>query len=284
LRAQCMLEEVVWLRAEGKQFIDRKKSSEIRKQVLAQLLPTMPPTLQAIPFVYDQRERLIYAGALSEKQTDAFTFHFHHTTGIKLIPVTTATAAAKRHRVDVHEWSKTSFSPEVPDDEMEDTPGLDFLTWLWFASEARGGIFKSKEFGDVGVQLEGPLLFTRAGDGAHEISLRKGLPTVSAEAKTALLGGKKLRRVKLLIARPDEAWSCSFDTELFVFRALRLPEPKEVLEPVSRFQDRLLKLDTFRCVFMELFDRFLAERCDRKKWATIQKEIHQWAADRSTRR
>lgn len=283
LRAECMLEEVAWMRAEDKQFVDRKTRSEIRKQVLARLLPDMPPTLKGIPFVYDTRNRLIYAGALSEKQTDAFTFHFHNTTGIKLIPVVVATAAAERHKVDVREWTRTSFSPEVDDEEMEDTPGLDFLTWLWFASESRGGIFKSKEFGDVGVALEGPLLFTRAGAGAHEIALRKGLPTVSAEAKTALLSGKKLRRAKLLIARADEAWSCSFDTELFVFRALKLPEPKEVLEPVSRFQDRILKLDAFRCILLELFDRFVAERGDAGKWDAMQKEIHKWAADRSTR-
>jgi len=284
LRAECMLEEVAWMRAENKQFVDRKTRSEIRKQVLSRLLPDMPPTLKGIPFVYDSRARLVYAGALSEKQTDAFTFHFHHTTGIKLIPVVTSTAAAERHKIDVRDWTRTSFSPEVPDEEMEDTPGLDFLTWVWFVSEARGGIFKSKEFGDVGVALEGPLLVTRAGAGAHEITLRKGLPTVSAEAKTALLSGKKLRRAKLLIARADEAWTCSFDTELFVFRSLKLPEPKEVLEPASRFQDRMLKIDAFRCILMELFDRFLAERNDAKKWDAAQKEIHKWAADRSTRR
>ena len=284
LRAECMLEEVAWMRAENKPFVDRKTRSDIRKQVLARLLPDMPPTLKGIPFIYDARERLIYAGALSDKQTDAFTFHFHNTTGIKLIPVSVATAAAQRHQVDVRDWMRTSFSPEVPDSEMEDTPGLDFLTWLWFTSEARGGIFKSKEFGDVGVQLEGPLLFTRAGAGAHEIALRKGLPTVSAEAKTALLSGKKLRRAKLLIARTDEAWSCSFDTDLFVCRVLKLPEPKEVLDPVSRFQDRMLKLDAFRCLLLELLDRFLAERSDANRWITVQKEIHKWATDRTTRR
>ncbi|MEI6082736.1 MAG: recombination-associated protein RdgC [Verrucomicrobiota bacterium] len=284
LRAECMLEEVAYMRAENKPFVDRKTRSEIRKQILSRLLPDMPPTLKGIPFVYDARARLVYAGALSESQTDVFTFHFHNTTGIKLIPVGVATAAAERQRVDVRDWARTSFSPEVMDEEMEDAPGLDFLTWVWFVSEARGGIFKSKEFGDVGVALEGPLLFTRAGAGAHEITLRKGLPTVSAEAKTALLSGKKLRRAKLLIARADEAWSVSFDTELFVFRSLKMPEPKEVLEPVSRFQDRLLKLDAFRCILLELFDRFLAERSDAKKWNAAQKEIHQWAADRSTRR
>ena len=284
LRAECMLEEVAHMQAEGKPFVDRKTRSEIRKEVLNRLLPTMPPTLKGVPFVYDERAGILYAGATAENQMDAFIINFKSATGVDLIPVECGTAVAKRRGVNVAEWPKTSFSPEVPDDEMEDAPGLDFLTWLWFASEARGGIFNSKEDGELGIAIEGPLLVTRAGAGAHEISLRKGLPTVSAEAQTALLSGKKLRRAKLLLARADEAWSCSFDAETFVFRALKLPEPKEMLDPASRFQERILKIGVFRDLFFSLFDRFLHERCDAKKWDATLNEIHQWVAGRSARR
>jgi len=284
LRAECMLEEVAYMRAEGRPFVDRKARNDIRKQVMARLLPTMPPTLKGIPFVYDDRDRILYAGALSDSQLDVFLIHFKATVGVDLIPVAAGTAAAKRRSINVADWSKTSFSPEVPDSEMEDTPGLDFLTWLWFASEARGGVFTTKQAGEFGIAIEGPLLFTRAGDGAHEISLRKGLPTVSAEAKTALLSGKKLRRAKLLFARADENWSCSFDAQTFVFRGLKLPEPKEMLDPASRFQERFQKIADFRDLFFELFDLFLDDHGDAKKWSATKKEIHRWSADRVMRR
>jgi len=284
LRAECMLEEVAYMRAEGKPFVDRKTRSEIRKEVMNRLLPTMPPTLKGIPFVYDDRDRVLYAGALSESQLDAFLINFKATVGVDLVPIVADTAAAKRRSIDVADWRKTSFSPEVPDEEMEDTPGLDFLTWLWFASEADGGVFNLKEFGELGAAIEGPLLFTRAGAGAHEISLRKGLPTVSAEAKTALLSGKKLRRAKLLFARPEEKWSCSFDAETFVFRGLKLPDPKEMLDPASRFQYRVQQLANFRGLFFELFDLFLDDRSDAKGWSATKKEIHQWSAERAMRK
>ena len=284
LRAECMLEEVAWLSEEGKPFIDRKSRAQIRKEVLQRLLPQMPPTLKGIAFVYDERASVLYTGATSDKQLDAFRINFHSTTGLDLIPFLADTTAAQRRRVNALEWTKTSFSPEVPDADVEHTPGLDFLTWLWFASEARGGIFTSTALGEIGVGLEGPLLFLRAGDGAHETALRKGLPTVSAEAKTALLSGKKLRRAKILIAVADQAWSCGFDAETFVFRGLKLPEPKEVLDPASRFQDRIQKIGEFREVFFTLFDRFLDDRCDPKKWAATRKQIQQWAADRTTRK
>ena len=283
LRAECMLEEVAYMRAEGKTYVDRKARSDIRKDVMARLLPTMPPTLKGIPFVYEDRERLLYAVALSEGQLDAFVINFKETVGVNLIPVTAATAAAKRRGIRVAEWAKTSFSAEVEDEEMEDTPGLDFLTWLWFASEARGGVFATKEHGELAVAIEGPLLFTRAGAGAHEISLRKGLPTVSAEAKTALLSGKKLRRAKVMLARAEEKWTCSFDAQTFVFRGVKLPEPKEMLDPASRFQERVLRLGDFRVLVFELFDRFLDERSDGKRWTATKKEIHQWIAERGGR-
>jgi len=284
LRAECMLEEVAHMRAENQSFVDRKTRSEIRKEVHNRLLPTMPPTLRGIPFVYDERETMIYVGTVAETQTDAFVYHFQATTGLNPIPVNPGTVAAKRRQLDVRDWPSTSFSPEVPDAEMESTPGLDFLTWLWFASEKQEGIFKSKEHGDVGVALEGPLLFTRTGDGAHEIALRKGLPTVSAEAKTALLSGKKLRRAKLMLGHIEEAWNVTLDADTFVFRSVKLPEPKEMLDPASRFQDRVQKLGLFRDLFFELFDKFLNVRADAAKWADTKKQIHKWAADRSTRR
>ena len=284
LRAECMMEEIAWMRAENKPFVDRKTRAEIRKEVTDRLHPQMPPTLKGLPFVHDERGGVLYANATSDKQTDALRVNWLRTLGMELIPVAAATAAAKRRGVDVREWSKTSFSPEVPDSEMEEAPGLDFLTWLWFLSEAHGGIFTSSELGDCAVALEGPLLFTREGNGAHETSLRKGMPTVSAEAKTALLGGKKLRRAKLTLARTDETWSCSFDADAFVFRGLKMPEPKEMLDPVSRFQDRMTKLGLFRDVFFELFDLFLEDRGNPKNWAAAKKQIHRWVADRTTKR
>ena len=144
VRAESMLEEFAHMRAERKPFVDRKTRGDIRKQVMARLLPTMPPTLKGIPFVYDERASVLYAGATSENQTDAFRLNFRNAAGPDPIPLTAVTAAIQLG-TSVADWGKTSFSPEVPDSAMDETPGLDFLTWLWFASEARGGIKVSSQ-------------------------------------------------------------------------------------------------------------------------------------------
>lgn len=284
LRAECMLEEMAYMKSEGKNFVDRKTRSQIRKQVMARLLPEMPPTLKGIPFVNEPGAQMVYVGATSDNQMDAFTVNFRSAIGLDPIPLNAATVAAQRHSIDVRGWSKTSFSPEVPDADMEDSPGQDFLTWLWFASEARGGIFNGGDQGDIAVTVEGPLTLERSGDGAHETSLRHGLPTASAEAQTALLGGKKLRRAKLLIGCADETWSCGIDADTFVIRGLKLPESKDLLDPASRFQERMLKLGAFREHFLTLFDKFVEERSSPKTWTAATEQMRRWVKERSSRK
>lgn len=283
LRAECKIEELARLEAEGVERLSSAARSEIRRSVEARLLPRMPPTLKGLPFVHDEKAEQIYAAALSDKQLDAFQIFFTQTVGFSLIPVLPETASLKRRQANVKDWRPTSFSPELSDDEMPDTPGRDFLTWLWFVAEARGGMIKAGELGDFAVMVEGPLLFVREGDGAHETALRKGAPLLSAEAKTALLAGKKLKRAKITLARGDLSWTCALDADSFVFRGLKIPEG-EKLDAVSRFQDRMAKLDIFLGAFLSLYDRFVDERRDAKIWKDAQADLHRWVSGRKTRR
>ncbi len=268
----------------GQSFVDRKTRNEIKKEVLARLMPSMEPTLTGIHFLYDPRAKLIYVNATSDNQLDAFRANFLSTLGIDLIAVDPSTAAIARKEVNVRDWEPVSFSPEVPDEELESTPGTDFMTWLWYRSEACGGMTKHAEYGEFGFAVEGPLLLERVASGAQETALRKGLPSISTEAKAALLGGKKLRRAKITLARGDEIWSFGFDAHAFVFRGVKLPEPKEMLDPVARFQDRVLKLDMLREVVLSAYDQFIAERGNSAGWEETKHAMHEWVSDRAAKK
>lgn len=283
LRAECKMEELAQLQASGEEKLSQATRSDIRRSVTARLLPSMPPQLKGIPFIYDENAKLIYATALSEKQMDAFLIIFTQTIGFGPIPVAPETASIKRMEVNLRDWTPASYSPEVEDDAVSNDAGMDFLTWLWFVSEARGGMVSLDKLGQFAVMLEGPLTFLMEGGGAHETVLRKGEPMLSAEAKTCLLAGKKLRRAKLTLARGDESWKCGFDAETFVVRGLKLPET-EKLDAVSRFQDRMAKIDAFQEALLSLYDRFVAERADKKKWSACRDEIHAWVKGRKIRR
>lgn len=283
LRAECKMEELALMAAENKPFVTRGERSEIKKGIMERLLPTMPPTLTGIPILLDSNADILYAGATTEKQMDVITIKFQESTGVKLIPMTAETASLMRRRISVEGIEPTSFSPDLEDPLAGGTIGSDFLTWLWFYSEMRGGLMTvDKE--QYGVALEGPLTFFLEGDGAHVTVLRKGAPLVSSEAKTALLSGKKLINAKLTMAHAQESWSVTLDANQFVFRGLKIPKGEEELDAVSRFQQRMVALDRFMNALLSFYDRFLDERLDGKQWKPVQKDIHKWVSDRVAKR
>ena len=283
LKAECIIEEQAEMKATGKLFVDRKTRGEIRKATVARLLPTMEPTLTGLSFVYESRSRLLYITATSDNQLDAFRVNWLKTLGLDCIPVTAETAAVSRLQKSTNDWAKVSFADGVDAEELENTPGMDFMTWLWFRSEAGGGLFKVGDLGEFGLALEGPLLLEHAGQGAHETALRKGLPTVSDEAKSALLTGKKLRRAKVMLARADEVWHFGFDAATFTVRGMKLPESKELLDPASRFSERMTKLAVWRDVMLGIYDQFVTVRTS-PDWGATVAEMQQWVTDRTARK
>ncbi len=279
LRAECKMEELAEMEATGTDRLPRAKRSEIKKEVIERLLPNMPPTLTAIPVVYDGNANILYAGATTDKQIDALVMSFENATGIKLIPMTPETAALKIKQRSIKDLEPTSFSPECPDEMSGDSPGMDFLTWLWFFFEARGGtLMWGRE--TAGVMIQGPLTLFMEGQGAHVTVLRNGEPLIASEAKTAMLGGKKLKRARVVITIGEETFTASVDGDTFVLRAVKLPKV-EAVDPISQFEGRMISLAKFRDMFLHLYGRFLDERIDPAKWKETQKEIHQWLPQRT---
>ena len=281
LRAHCRLEEEIELRARETTELPRAVRAEIRQRIQEQLLPTMPPTLSGLPVVVDFRQDLLLAAAMSDKQIDVLSPYFRETTGVMPILLTADTAALKRKRVNANDLSPVNYSPDpAAEPAAEPTLGMDFLTWLWYFWESEGGILRRSGGQQIGLMLEGPLTFFREGEGAHEAVLRKGTPLNSREAGTALYCGKKLKRAKLVLAEGDRMWSATVDAD-FGIRSLKLPKGEQI-DPVGKFQERMLLIETYWSVFFELFDRFLDLRTTPARWADTLAGIQTWVGRRAT--
>jgi len=275
LKAHCKLEEEVELRARGVEFLSRTVRSEIKQRVIDALLPSMPPTLTSIPSVIDFSNNLLIAGAMSDKQMDAFNPIFKQTTDTQPILVTPETAALKRKQVNHNDLKLTSFSPDL---SVEPPPvttlGMDFLTWLWFDWEKNGSVHKNADGEEFGYMLEGPLTFFREGEGAHEALLRKGTPLNSREATTSLICGKKLKKVKFTLAHSEKIYTVAVDAE-FAFRTMKLPKIEQ-MESGGIFQERMRLIEIFLKDWFCLFDKFLDIRRDSSAWDVVVKNIRQW--------
>jgi hypothetical protein len=283
LRAECKVEELAVMAAEDKPFLKATQRAEIRKSVYDRLLPNMPPQLKAMPFVCRPDSRYLFATALAAKQCDQFAAAIYATLGFNIFPMTPETAAAERKKVDARDWPGTSFTPDIDDGEMESQPGREFLTWLWFIAEAQEGTVYLEEQGQVNILIEGPLTFVHEGNGAHISVLRQGEPVNSAEARTCLLSGKKLKSAKVTLAIGEENWKVTLDADEFVLRGLTVPQSEENLDPISRFQERMLGLEKFTEVFLGLYDVFMEQRADSHRWKKTRDSIHEWVKSRKGR-
>jgi hypothetical protein len=278
LKAHCKLEEEVELRARGVEFLPRQVRSEIKQRVIDTLLPDMPPTLTGIPALLDFRRDTVMAGAISDKQIDAFTIAFKQCTDNQPVLLTPETAALKRARVNFNDLPLVSFAPdESIEPPVAATPGMDFLTWLWFNWEKNGGVHKNRQGDEFGYMLEGPLTFFREGEGAHEALLRKGTPLNSREALTALLCGKKLKRVKFTLAHQEKIYTAVVDSE-FAFRTLKLPKIEQ-MESGGIFQERMRLTGIFLDDWFALFDHFLELRRETSTWEKVVNKIRAWIRD-----
>jgi len=278
LRAECRMEELARMQAEHRDYINRETRSEIKKQVTERLLPQMPPQLKGIDFCYDPKEKILYASALSEAQLDAFLISFGKTTGVKLVPVEPVSAAWSEARCRADQWPHWSLAAEQWADCM---PGREFLMWLWYMSEARGGEVELPDGGKFAVLVEGPLLFDQEEQG--ETAIRKGEPMLSAETRAALLSGKKLRRAKLTLARGEECWTCTFDADAFTFRSIKMPKT-EAIDAEGRFQERMEMVDTFRQAFLGLYSTFAKLRDDKAQCKLLDTGMKAWMSARPSRK
>lgn len=281
MRAEMKQEELVRLTISGNEYISRRERSEIKEELSERLLPQMPPQLKGYTFVHRQGEPWIFAETLGEKQVDVFSSYFRDAVGFMPEIVTPESAAISCARVDSRDLTPCSFSEEVDDALASDIVGHDFLTWLWYSSETNQDAISAGRSGKIGLMIEGPLVFVREGGGAHETALRKGNPMVSSEAKACLLAGKKLARAKVALVKGEAVWSFNFDADTFAFRSVKLPPPEEALDPVSRFQDRMQKLEILVETWMELYKSFLELRGNRDAWPKVRKDLRAWVRDRN---
>ena len=281
LSAECAVEEVAVMEADEKQYLNQQARSEIKKLVKERLLPSMPPQLKGIDFVFDKRSHMIYATATSEKQMDAFVLSLMQTTGVIAQVADPENIAEKGEGVNVQNWAPASFSDKMEDGMVDGTAGREFLMWLWYCSEKRGGLENIPDVGEMAYMVEGPLTFVMEGKGAHEITLKKGEPMLSAEARTALISGKKLKKAKLQFVRGEEVWAFTFDADEFVFRSLKLPQT-ETFDRVGKFQERMMLIETFRQSFFHLYGAFVKERNTSNEWKETKAAMRKWVAERPT--
>ena len=163
--------------------------------------------------------------------------------------------------------------------------GQEFLTWLWWKSEERGGSVDLPGEGDITVVFEKHMLLESGEGESMEKIVCTGLQAELQEARTGLRMGKKLEQARIILGHRDYEYSFTLAAALMEFRNVRLPKteatendksdnPEEVegmiLERVYLFEE-LIKLVN------GLFKMFLNVRLN-EEWREELQKIKSWVA------
>jgi len=163
--------------------------------------------------------------------------------------------------------------------------GQEFLTWLWWKSEERGGSVELPDEGDITVVFEKHMLLESGEGESAEKIVCTGLQAELQEARTGLQMGKKLEQARIVINHNSYEYSFTLAAALMEFRNVRLPKteatendkgdnPEEVegmiLERIYLFEE-LIKLVN------ALFRVFLSMRLG-AEWQDELQKIRTWVA------
>jgi hypothetical protein len=275
LNARVRMAELEKMAETDSSRLPRAEKKKIKEAMIAEMLPTMPPSLSGIWFAIDPAAELLYVSAGSPKQLELFLAYFTQTIGFEPLPLTPAVTAEELLKINPDSIPPLNFSPDLPDANAAGSLGQNFLTWLWFHLDQNHGKLPPTKDGEFGMMIDGPLSFIAEGASAQESVVRKGTPTVSPDARCALTTGKKLKQAKLLLARDRQQWEVTLDADEFVFRGMKLPDG-ETLDEVSYFGERMEFIYQFQKVFFELFRRFVTEVKDEAKAKQIQAQAKLW--------
>jgi recombination associated protein RdgC len=160
--------------------------------------------------------------------------------------------------------------------------GQEFLTWLWFKSEERGGTVYLPGEGDIQVVFEKHMLLESGEGESHERLICRGLQTELQEARTGLRMGKKLEQARIYLAKGEYEWNLTLSATLFEYRNVKLPKTlssgEESSDPVAqegRILERLGMAEEVMRTLDELFRVFLKLRVS-NGWPDEQAKLTTW--------
>lgn len=160
--------------------------------------------------------------------------------------------------------------------------GQEFLTWLWYKSEERGGAIDLPGQGDIQLVFEKHMLLEYGEGEAHEKLICRGLQTELQEARTGLQMGKKLEQARVHLVRGDYEWNFTLTATLFEFRNIRVPKTMTPSEEESgpeaveaRILERVSMVEEAVQTVQDLFQMFLAMRAG-SGWNHELKKVSTW--------
>jgi hypothetical protein len=163
--------------------------------------------------------------------------------------------------------------------------GQEFLTWLWWKSEERGGTISVKDIGDIAISFEKHMLLESGEGESCEKLICSGLQTELREARTGLVVGKKLEQARIVLTLDSYEYSFTMSGSLMEFRNVKLPKTEESEKDASQsgeevegsILERAYLFEQLLRIIRALFAHFLEIRIG-ELWPEQVLAIRRWVS------
>jgi hypothetical protein len=159
--------------------------------------------------------------------------------------------------------------------EPKDFIGNEFLLWLWHEADARNGVIKTEESGDVAILVDKSLDLDCSYGQTGRDMLRGDGPGRMPEAMDALRSGKVPRKAGLVLDINRHQYTLTLAGESLAVNGLVIPEIEEADTPRVVFEERITLLRDFCKGLDELLGTFLKARAG-GSWETHSGTIKKW--------
>ncbi|MBK6940666.1 MAG: hypothetical protein IPH13_10780 [Planctomycetes bacterium] len=168
--------------------------------------------------------------------------------------------------------------PEPKKEQEDDAPflGTEFLTWLWWSAEVRGGVHAVGDDQRVGVVLDRVLEFKDDVTGV-KVAVRGDAPTRAPEAREALARGMTLERAGVVIAVDDENTTIVLDGATLDLRGVKSEVQPEGDSAEDRDANALALLFGMLEALDKVYRAFVLERTSPAFVRDVAPKIVDWA-------
>ena len=275
------------LQGKGKKVLSKGEKEEIKDRVHLDLLNSTHPVPSFFDVCWALSQNWVIFGSLSSKVMEEFEKLFKESFNLTLSAwVPWDPSHIERSLAEKMASLKEGvfLNPQTPDPGKAGPPllGREFLTWLWFKSEERGGAVQIPGMGDVEVSFARRLALESGGGEYSESIVCQGLHAGLKEGRAAIQEGKKVKEARLQLGVGPEKFEFTLKADSFNFQTLRLPsgfgleeEEKDregrILERIYLVEKALKAVDQLFPVFLKrrLSPAWSSEEIPRiKKWLT----------------
>lgn len=249
-------EEEAALAASGGEVLGRAERSLARQaaadRAQREARKGMFRRVAAYPVLIDLEDGVVYFGNTGSTAGDKLLTLFSDTFQTTLAPATIEEAG---YRIAERIGASRSFDEATPA-HFADPPAMDgeiasaefpgndrrflgreFLTWLWYRTDAAEGLFELDGDRSVALSIHRMMHLECGYNLTGRDSIVTEAPARSPEAWAALGIGKQPTKVALLIGADQDEWSLSLDGPAWNVSGLVLPPPEES-DPLGRLEER----------------------------------------------